>query len=393
VVSPELSVLRTALPGTPLAATSQAAAKLNVVVPLARDRRGRVTTAPERAAGRTLESSAFYAEHVTAQSVLAAVNAYWDYRAALARLEVLTDTVERARRLYEDTRRLIEGNERPQADLTQVQGNLAGKQVTRTLAEQAVVDARVRLGLVMGIDPAETAALGPATTSLPTVAETTAGGGDLTALVAQALDRRADLRAAGKSVESARIRAGAARGNLSPRVDLLSSIGYAGIRIGGSFGSLFSPVYSNVPGLDLSIALRYEWAAANVGARGMLLQSEAVLEQARITEQDLQREIRTSVYQASDAIARSALAMTAANDAVTLYQATVASEERKFQVGMSTLFDTIQAADGLTSVRLSEIAAQRDYAVALATLRFETGTLIGVGRQGPAVDVAALLRR
>jgi outer membrane protein len=351
-------------------------------VPLARDRGGLATIAPERAAERTFESSTFQAQHVTAQSVLAAVTAYWDYQAALTRLEVLTSSVERARRLFEDTRRLIAGDERPPSDLTQVQGNLAAKQVTRTLAEQAVLDARVRLGLVMGVSPAETAALGPAS----------AIAVETPALVEQALDKRADLRAVGKSVESARIRVVAARDSLNPRVDLVSSIGYAGIQVGGSLGSLFSPVYSNVPGADLSISFHYQWATTNVGARGRLLQSESGLEQARIAQDDLQRQIRTAVYQASESIARNASAMAEAHEAVTLYEATVRSEERKFQVGVSTLFDTIQAADALTSVRSSEITAQHDYAVALATLRFQTGSLIATNQQGPMVDVDRLLK-
>jgi outer membrane protein len=392
VVSPELAVSRTALPGLPLEPTSQATARLSVLVPLARDRGGLATIAPERAAERTFESSTFQAQHVTAQSVLAAVTAYWDYQAALTRLEVLTSSVERARRLFEDTRRLIAGDERPPSDLTQVQGNLAAKQVTRTLAEQAVLDARVRLGLVMGVSPAETAALGQATTPLPEVDAASAIAVETPALVEQALDKRADLRAVGKSVESARIRVVAARDSLNPRVDLVSSIGYAGIQVGGSLGSLFSPVYSNVPGADLSISFHYQWATTNVGARGRLLQSESGLEQARIAQDDLQRQIRTAVYQASESIARNASAMAEAHEAVTLYEATVRSEERKFQVGVSTLFDTIQAADALTSVRSSEITAQHDYAVALATLRFQTGSLIATNQQGPMVDVDRLLK-
>jgi outer membrane protein TolC len=84
--------------------------------------------------------------------------------------------------------------------------------------------------------------------------------------------------------------------------------------------------------------------------------------------------------------------MAAAHDAVAFYQTTVSNEDRRFQVGMSTLFDTIQAADALTTVRLSEISAQREYAVALATLRFQTGALMGVTPQGPTVDVDGLLR-
>jgi outer membrane protein len=392
IVSPELDVSRTALPTLDIQPTSQATAKLSVLVPMLKDRGGFVTSASERAAAPAYEATKFQTQHVTAQAILTAVTAYWDYQAAITRLSVLTDSERRAQRLFEDTRRLVEGGERPPSDLTQVQGNLAAKRVTRISAEQAVVDTRVRLGLVMGVGPAETAALGHATTPFPAAEPAGAEAIATPALVDQALGARPDLRATEKSVESARVLFDAARENLKPRVDMVTSIGYAGLQIGGGrLTSLFSPVFSNVPGPDVSIAFRYQWATSNVGARGVLLQTESTYEQERITRQELQRQIRTGVYQASESIGRNATAMAEAHQAVSLYEATVRSEQRKFQLGVSTLFDTIQAADALTNVKLSEISIAREYAVALATLRFQTGSLIGVGPRGATVDAGRLV--
>jgi outer membrane protein TolC len=388
LLSPELGVSRTALPSLGIQATSQATAKLSVVVPLLKDRGGFVTGAPERAAARSYEGSTFQTQHVTAQSILSAVVAYWDYHTATSRLAVLADSETRARRLFEDTRRLVEAGERPPSDLAQVQGNVAAKRVTRMSAEQAVVDTRVRLGLVMGLGPTETAALGEATTPFPQVDEAGAETIAVPALVDRALADRADLRATEKTVESARLLYDAARENLKPRVDLVTSIGYAGLQIGGSsLASLFSPVFRNVPGPDFTIAFRYQAATANVGARGVLLQNESSYAQERLVRQELQRQIRTGVYQASESIERNAIAMTEAHQAVASYEATVRSEQRKFQLGVTTLFDTINAADALTSVKLAEIAVQREYAVALATLRFQAGSLVAAGPTGPTVDV------
>jgi outer membrane protein TolC len=82
LIAPELAVARTALPSLSIQPTSQATAKLSVVVPLLRDRGGFVTGAPERAAARGYEASRSQTEHVTAQVVLTAATAYWDYRVA-----------------------------------------------------------------------------------------------------------------------------------------------------------------------------------------------------------------------------------------------------------------------------------------------------------------------
>ena len=392
VVAPELDVSRTALPALGVQPTSQATAKLNLIVPLLKDRGGVVTAASERAASRSYDALRLQTEHIAAQAVLTAVSAYWDYQSAIARLDILADSETRAQRLLDDTRKLVEAGERPPSDLRQVQGNAAAKRVTRVSAEQSVVDARVRLGLHMGLGPAETAALRATTTPFPAAAAADAGALAAPALVDEAVALRADLRATEKSVESTRMIFDAARENLKPRVDLVSSIGYAGLQVGGNnVGSLVSPVFSNVPGPDVAVSFRYQWATANVGARGALLQSESAYEQQRIAREDLQRQIRIGVYQAVEAIGRHAAAMSDAHDAVTFYQETVRSEQRKFQLGVSTLFDTIQAADALTNVRLSEITAERDYAVALATLRYQTGSLVVAGAQGAVVVVERLL--
>ena len=90
---------------------------------------------------------------------------------------------------------------------------------------------------------------------------------------------------------------------------------------------------------------------------------------------------------------RSARAVAEADAAVRLHQTIVQNEQRKFQLGVSTLFDVMQAEDGLTSAMLGEMPAARVTRVAMATLRFQTGTLLTADTRGPAVDVANLLRR
>jgi outer membrane protein len=391
VFSPEMSVLKTALPGLPVLPTGQSTAKLSVLVPLLKDRGGIVTSAPERAADRAYEAAVLQSQHVAAQAIVGAAIAYWDYLAAIRRLAVVAESETRAERLAGDTRRLVEAGERTLADLTQVRGNLAAKRVNRIAAEQAVVDARVHLGLQMGIGTTETAGLPPPTTEFPVADDLPAGAIVTPAIVDEALDRRPDLLATQKQVESANLILTAARDNLKPRVDLIGGFGYEGLQLGRGLSSLLSPLYRNVPGAEASVQVRYQWAAANVGARGRVMQSASGYSQQRIAQTELRRQISTGVFQASEAIARAAAGMKAAQEAVTLYQAMVRSEQRKFQLGVSTLFDTIQATDGLTNVMLSEIAAEREYAASVAMLRFQTGSLLAAGRDGTTVDVDRLL--
>ncbi len=79
---------------------------------------------------------------------------------------------------------------------------------------------------------------------------------------------------------------------------------------------------------------------------------------------------------AREALRHGREALLAAREAVTLSRQAVENEKRKFQLGMSTLFDVILAEDALTNARLSEIAGQQAYAVAIARLRYETGAIL-----------------
>ncbi|HEY6359788.1 MAG TPA: TolC family protein, partial [Vicinamibacterales bacterium] len=94
---------------------------------------------------------------------------------------------------------------------------------------------------------------------------------------------------------------------------------------------------------------------------------------------------------AHDAFGRSERVLAEAETAVRLYRTIVQNEQRKFQLGVSTLFDVIQAEDGLTSAMLGDIGSRQEYARALVTLRFQAGTLLTSDIRAPAVDHAALL--
>ena len=70
-----------------------------------------------------------------------------------------------------------------------------------------------------------------------------------------------------------------------------------------------------------------------------------------------------------------------------LFERAVINEEKKLRAGTSTLLDVISQRDRLTSARQSQVSAHLALALALARLRFETGTLCpeadGRGRRDP----------
>jgi outer membrane protein len=386
----EVGLTRTDLFSVPGAAPSNVASvALSATVPVLRDRGGVVTAASERAARFDYEASLKGLQHTVALRVLAAVIAYWDYVSAQRRLEVFRSSQERAERTVEQTRVLVQAEERTTADLTQIRGNLAAKRVSRIAAEQAVIQARQQLGLVMGLPAEDVLRLPPPVTLFPGLDGRPARAPEA-ALLAEAYARRADLMAAEQDLLSAETRWRASESELRPRLDLVFSTGYNAAEPGRGVGDFFQPLDPRGPRMNRSFSLRYEFPAANSLARGRLLQTSSAYNRQRIFRDDLRRRVSVGVEVAAESLRGGEAGMRDSEEAVRLLESTVEAEQRKFQLGVATLFDVIQAQDGLTAALLGQTQSQRNYAVAIAILRFESGTLLRDERGRPAVDAAAL---
>ena len=318
--------------------TNTADVRLGVSIPLLRDRGGASSAAPEQAAARDHEAARWELRHTAAQQVLAAVAAYWDYQAAHERLEVARSSEARADRTVEQTRALVEADERTPADLIQLRGNAASKRVARISAEQDLIEARTALGLAMGLPADAIAALPPPATGFP-------GPGrgaerlDASRLVEDAYRRRADLAAADQDTRAASIRLEAARSDLRPRLDLGLSTGYRATEADDGIDRFFSTVNQHRPRLDALVELSVEIPLFNSAVRGRVVQTSAAHEQRHIAHDDLRRRIAAGVTAGLEAVAHAEAAMRESAEAVHLLEAGVQAVQRRFQAGAATLFD------------------------------------------------------
>lgn len=390
-VSSSAALLRSRLPeASAPAADNSAAVAVSAAVPLLQDRGGAVIQAAEQSAGRRAEGARLERQHVVALRMLASALAYWDYVAAHERLAVLVASEERAKRTADVTRELVRADERTSADLTQLLGNLAAKRVARIAGEQAVVESREQLGLAMGLGAGAAGVVDHPATGFPTPLEG-ASLADPERLAAEAHSRRADAAAAAKDVEASRIAVRAARNEGQPRLDLVLGSRYQASGVGSGLGDFLRPLYRPEPALDASVRLAFRFPPVRSSARGRLQSNAAIEAQNEIAQEDLRRRIVSAVRVAVDAVQKGRQSVAESEEAVRLIDAGARAEERKFQLGASTLFDTIQAQDALTSALLARIQSRRGYAVALASLRFQSGTLLEMGSHPDAKDAAGRL--
>jgi outer membrane protein TolC len=391
MVSPEVSLTQLQPSTAAGLVTNRAAASLSVLMPLLRNRGGGMARASERSAEGEYDATLLDLRYTIASGVYDAVVAYWGYLAAAKRLEVYAGSEQRAARMVEETRALVRAEERTAADLQQVRANLATKRVTRISAEQSLIEARQQLGLAMGVPAEAIMTLALPSTEFPALRWDTSRAPPTARWVTDAIGHRADLAAAARRREAAQVTLDASQRDVRPQLDLSATIGYAGLERGTGVDQFFAPLAHNRSGLNSSVQLGYQFPITSAAARGRALQAASAYEQRRIAYDDLSRRISAGVAVAAEALRHSLLGLKESEDAVTLSRATVESEKRKLQLGMSTLFDVIQAEDALTNALLAEITGQRNYAVAIASLRFQIGTLVPLDGDRAVVNVDELV--
>jgi outer membrane protein len=388
-VEPGLDLLRTDPSGP--GGVNVGTVSLTLRQPLLRGRGRSAVAAPELSAERQVVAGELDLRQVTAERVLVVATQYWLTRAAALNLGILRETEDRARELLETTRKLIDADVTPAAELVQVEANLAAKEAARIGGEQDVFEARQSLGREIGLDRSAIATLPLPSDGFPGLASAAApGAAEQDRFVAAALERRTDLLAARERRSAAEILRRAGDNALKPQLDLVVTPSYSGLVQGTDPGSFFSPLYRNVPGAGAEFGINLSWPTSNSLARGQLAQLEASREQTALVEDLVARQVSADVPVALDAVARQAQQLERAREAVRLFERAVINEEKKLRAGTSTLIDLITQRDRLTSARQFEVSAQLNLALALLELRFQTGTLLPETAEAGGVDPGRL---
>lgn len=373
-IEPELELLRTDETGA--GAFNVGTFSFTVRQPLLRGRGRTATAAAERSAERQVAASELDVRQVTAERMLTVASRYWEARAAVLNLAILRETEDRSRELLETTRKLIEADVTPAAEVVQVEANLAAKEAARIGGERTLFAARQSLGREIGLDRPAIAALPLPSDPFPALAPSAAELSEIDRFVAAALERRADLQAARERRSASEILRRAADIGLRPQLDLVLTPSYTGFVEGTDPASFFSPLYRNVPGASAELSLSLSWPTRNSEARGELMQIEASREQSTLVQQLVEQSIEADVPIALDAVSRHAEQLARATEAVRLFERAVVNEEKKLRAGTSTLLDVISQRDRLTAARQSEVSAQLSLALAILDLRFATGTIL-----------------
>jgi outer membrane protein len=297
--------------------------------------------------------------------------AYWDLVFRRQDLEVQKQQLVLAQQLLDQIRKQVAVGTLAPLDVLQAETNIARNEERILVADNAMRQAEDRLKRVMSfsftgayadimIVPAD-----PATYTDPAL--------DQDEEIRQALDQRADLMQAKLTLENQHIGLVFDKNQALPTLDLEATLRLNGIdnRFGGGFAEI-EPTKRYAWGVGVT----FRYPLQNRQAQSRVQQSQLAIRQQMVRIKDLEENIIVEVRNAFRDVLTNAQRVQATRIASRLAQKQLEAEEKKLQVGLATVFTTLQFQDTLTQQRSLELNAVTEYLKAFVRLEEAKNTLL-----------------
>jgi outer membrane protein len=338
--------------------------------------------APLMIARRNLQQSrANFAAEVN-NSILQAVGQYWAVVQARGNLDVAQSSMNAAETTYKRDKRALELGALPPLDIYRSEAQVASRRVQVIQSEYAVKQAEDALRMTIGADQ------DPYFEALDLdLTEKPEPEGELRTIDAAtalqtALVKRPELDAVHYALSADDTRIRLAHNHLLPELDLLglyASNGLGGAGLNGSNQPISSSWLSQMFGfsyptyeaqLTLSLPLKNRAAKAELGT-ALVSRRNDLYSQRQVQEQ-VMLDIRNAVHQLEQA----KLSIVAGKDSLDLANKTMAAEQRKYELGSSTIFLVLEAQTEVADAEQTLLQAEIGYQLAVAAVDHATGEML-----------------
>ncbi|MBU1023233.1 TolC family protein [bacterium] len=317
------------------------------------------------------EKSSIFELQAVAESLVAQVeSACWDYALSKRQLQIYEDSLNLAKRQFEETQVLVDVGKIAEVELV-------GSKAEVALREESLINAKStldknRFRLLRLINPPDTDIF---TTEISITDEFISQAFDMEDIqthLETALKARPDLNEARIQLEQNALDVKVTKNGLLPRMDLFISLGQTGYA--DSFGNLLSDIGSD--GYDFQIGLNYSQTIGNRDSRERHRQNLIGREQSEIALDNLTLLAKEDVAVQWVEINRTQAQITATVASRTLQEEKLRAETEKYRVGKSTTLLVAQAQRDLLSSQISEAQAISNYRKAIIELFRLEGTLL-----------------
>lgn len=333
-------------------------------------------------ARRNLQQSRSGFEAEVSNSILQAVSQYWAVVEARGSLEVAKSSMDAAEATYKRDKRALELGALPPLDIYRSESQVAQRRVQVIQSEYALKQAENALRLTIGADQ------DPLFEALDLdLTEKAEPEGELrtidTATALQsALTKRPEFDVTRAALANDETRIRLAHNHLLPELDLFgyyatNGVGGTQFTIAGqkmtssSFSQLFEFGYPTYQAqLSLTLPIRNRAAKAEMGSA--LVSRRNDLYNQRLLREQIMLDVSNAVHQLEQA----KLSIAAGKEALDLANKTVASEQRKYELGSGTIFLVLEAQTELAAAQQTLLQAEVGYQLGLAAVDHATGEML-----------------
>lgn len=338
--------------------------------------------APLIIARRNLQQSQSNFAAQVNNNILLAVEHYWSVVQAHGNLDVARSSMDAAEATYKRDKRALELGALPPLDIYRSESQVASRRVQVIQSEYALKQAEDQLRMTIGADQ------DPFFEALDLdLTEKAEPEGDLRTVDAGtalqlALTKRPELDAVRLALANDQTQIRLAHNHLLPELDLLGL--YASNGLGGtqfnsnnqkitnsSINQLFGFGYPTYEAqLSISLPLKNRAAKAEMGT-ALVSRRNDLYNERQLREQVI-LDVRNAVHQLEQA----KLSIVASKEALDLANKTMASEQRKYELGSGTIFLVLEAQTEVAAAQQSLLQAEVGYQIASAGVDRATGELL-----------------
>jgi outer membrane protein TolC len=313
-----------------------------------------------------------------ASTVAEVRNAYWELVFSYQAVEAAQRSLELAAKLVQDNRSRVEIGTMAPIDVVQAQAEEASRR-QQLVAQQANLrnnELALKRLIVGGTDDELwLATINPVDRPSPQPEPI-----DLEGAVRNALQNRTDLQATRKNVESANIQIESLRNQTLPQLNLVATYSLDGR--GGTFlerdrltgiiqneipGGYFDAL-RNIYGIDAptwNVQLNFSYPIGQSAADANLARQQLLIQQTQTQIKTTELQIATDVTSAALAVRNALEALQAAQASRELSERRMEAAQSKFDNGMATNFEVVQAQRDLNDAQNSELRQLLNYRRAL----------------------------
>ena len=345
-------------------------------------------------------------DEISLQSTIATTaantrNAYWDLVFAIQAVDAAQGSLDISNKLVQDNQARVEIGTLAPIDIKSAQAESANRRLTLVQAQATVRTSELALKrlIVSGTDdPIWTSSLNPVDRPAATPEPI-----NVDAAVQRALRERTDLQQSLNNLKISDINLQNEVDATRPQLNLTANYGLTGL--GGPFtptvrdpitglvvpqaqvNSGYVDALRNIVGLDapqFTVGFTFAYPLGKSAQQATVARSKLSLDQSQATLKALQLQIATDVANAALTVQSSLESVQASQTARELAQDKLNAMQSKFDVGMSTNYEVVQAQRDFADAQNNELRSLLNYRKAL--VNFETAQTVGTRGVGAAVS-------